>query len=190
MGNELDANVVVNGQKAVAVLAQTGDVVKDGGAIDATSVIQTESGLQKVVKTYQVGGGGGGGTSDYADLSNKPKINNVTLSGNKNSSDLHLQAATVVQTLTTASTQLASNTIYNGATLASVTLTLPSTVPADFIAQVEFSSGATPTVFSGTGIYFNGDACENGTFTPAANKRYCALIMSDGSNVLGFVYEK
>lgn len=36
------------------------------------------------------GGGGGGGTDNYNDLSNKPKINNVTLSGNKSASDLGL----------------------------------------------------------------------------------------------------
>lgn len=59
--SELDANVIVNGQKAVATVAQTGTVIEDGGAIDATSVIQTASGPQKVVKTYTVGGGGGGG---------------------------------------------------------------------------------------------------------------------------------
>lgn len=35
-------------------------------------------------------GGGGGGTSDYEDLENKPSINNVTLSGNKTTSDLNL----------------------------------------------------------------------------------------------------
>lgn len=34
------------------------------------------------------GGGGGGGTSNYNDLSNKPSINGVTLSGNKTSEDL------------------------------------------------------------------------------------------------------
>lgn len=34
------------------------------------------------------GGGGGGGTSDYSQLSNKPSINGVTLSGNKTSADL------------------------------------------------------------------------------------------------------
>lgn len=37
-----------------------------------------------------IAGGGGGGSTDYADLSNKPKINNVELSGNKSSSDLGL----------------------------------------------------------------------------------------------------
>lgn len=40
-----------------------------------------------------LGGGGGGGTSDYPDLTNKPKINNVELNGNKTSSDLGLQPA-------------------------------------------------------------------------------------------------
>lgn len=34
--------------------------------------------------------GGGGGTTDYNDLQNKPQINEVTLSGNKDASDLLL----------------------------------------------------------------------------------------------------
>ena len=38
------------------------------------------------------GGGGGGDTTDYADLTNKPQINSVTLAGNKSSSDLGLAA--------------------------------------------------------------------------------------------------
>lgn len=42
------------------------------------------------------GGGGGGGTSDYTDLTNKPQINGVTLSGNKTSGDLNLQSATII----------------------------------------------------------------------------------------------
>lgn len=37
--------------------------------------------------------GGGTGTSDYTDLTNKPSINNVTLSGNKSLSDLGIQPA-------------------------------------------------------------------------------------------------
>ena len=39
-------------------------------------------------------GGGGGGTGDYNDLTNKPKINNVILSGNKTSSQLGLATKT------------------------------------------------------------------------------------------------
>lgn len=38
-------------------------------------------------------GEGGGGTSDYADLTNKPQINNVTLSGNKSLSDIGAASA-------------------------------------------------------------------------------------------------
>ena len=135
--------------------------------------------------------GGGGGTSDYSDLTNKPKINSTTLSGNKTGAGLGLQDAANIVTLTTASTELATNTIYNGGELASVTLTLPATVPADFIAQVEFTSGTTPTTFTApAGLYFNGDQCESGVFTPIASHRYCIMVISDGSNVLGFVYEK
>ena len=37
--------------------------------------------------------GGSGGTSDYSQLTNKPSINNVTLSGNKSLSDLGIQPA-------------------------------------------------------------------------------------------------
>ena len=44
------------------------------------------------IDTIEIGGGGSG-TTDYNDLDNKPKINNVTLSGNKTSSDLGLQDA-------------------------------------------------------------------------------------------------
>ena len=39
-------------------------------------------------------GGGGGGTTDYDDLSNKPQIGGVTLSGNKSASDLGLATTT------------------------------------------------------------------------------------------------
>ena len=40
------------------------------------------------------GGGGGGGTSNYNDLTNKPSINSVTLSGNKSLSDLGINIPT------------------------------------------------------------------------------------------------
>lgn len=42
-------------------------------------------------------GGGGGGTSDYTQLTNKPSINGVTLSGNKTSADLHLNSVRTVE---------------------------------------------------------------------------------------------
>lgn len=192
--SEIDTNIIRNGQLAVATVAQSGDLITGPSEIDTTALVQTDDGPQLCVKTYSVGGGGGGGGDDVdypTQVTNKPKINSVTLSGNKSSADLNLQGATSIVTLTTASTQLATNTIYNGGELASVTLTLPATVPADFIAQVEFTSGTTATIFTAPAtLYFNGDACDGGVFTPVASKRYCILIITDGVNPLGFVYEK
>ena len=45
------------------------------------------------ILTINSTGGGSGGTTDYSALTNKPSINNVTLSGNKTISDLGLQPA-------------------------------------------------------------------------------------------------
>ncbi len=47
------------------------------------------------------GGGGGGGTSDYNDLTNKPSIANVTLSGNKTLADLGIAASADLATVAT-----------------------------------------------------------------------------------------
>lgn len=48
----------------------------------------------EVIKLYAPdgGGGGGGGSSDYNDLSNKPQIEGVTLSGDKTYSELNLKS--------------------------------------------------------------------------------------------------
>ena len=59
------------------------------------------------------GGSGGGGSTDYADLSNKPSINSVSLSGNKTSADLSLVSApTVLADQSTSDMALKGNTIY------------------------------------------------------------------------------
>ena len=191
MPNDGTVQVLTNdGQLAVATVSQSGTIISGRGDESVVALVETDSGNQLAVKTYSVGSGGGG-TSDYADLNNKPKINNVTLSGNKTSADLHLQDATSIVTLTTASTELATNTIYNGGELASVTITLPATFPADFLAQLEFSSGSVATEFTAPAtLYFTGDACDAGVFTPVASKRYCIMVMSDGVNPRGLVIEK
>lgn len=46
--------------------------------------------LIELKETIEAGGGGGGGTTNYNSLSNKPKINSNTLSGDKSGSDLGL----------------------------------------------------------------------------------------------------
>ena len=117
--SELDANVIVNGQKAIATVVQTGTVIKDGGAIDATSVIQTESGPQKVVKIMEVGGGGGGH---------------------------YVKKPTVVEDLESTSITLnhaKENTIYKYGTLNSLTVSANDTSDEEIL--IYFTAGATIT---------------------------------------------
>ena len=48
---------------------------------------QPISHLEWIIATYG-GGSGSGGTTNYNDLTNKPSINGITLTGNKTSIDL------------------------------------------------------------------------------------------------------
>ena len=47
--------------------------------------------LEWIIATYG-GGSGSGGTTNYNDLTNKPSINGITLTGNKTSADLGINA--------------------------------------------------------------------------------------------------
>ena len=47
--------------------------------------------LDQQVKEIEESGGGGGGTTDYDKLTNKPKINDVELVGNKTDKDLNIK---------------------------------------------------------------------------------------------------
>lgn len=61
------------------------------------------------------GSGGSGGTSDYTQLTNKPSINGTTLSGNKTSADLGLQAALTFDSVPTdgSTNPVESNGVYD-----------------------------------------------------------------------------
>ena len=59
--SELDANVLQNGQRSIAIVLLSGNVVENTGELDATCVINTEQGRQKVVKAYLVGIAGNAG---------------------------------------------------------------------------------------------------------------------------------
>lgn len=61
------------------------------GLVDTYTITYTDG----TTSTFEVTNGQDGGDGDYTDLENKPSINNVTLSGNKTSSDLGVQDALV-----------------------------------------------------------------------------------------------
>ena len=63
---KIDTNVLKDGQLAVATAPQSGTIISEASAVDATALVQTDNGPQLCVKTVEVGegGGGGGGTVD------------------------------------------------------------------------------------------------------------------------------
>lgn len=67
----------------------------------------------------QHSGGGGGGTSNYNDLSNKPSINGVELTGNKTSDQLNIGGLSFVDRISDVSTGIALADISNGILLVS-----------------------------------------------------------------------
>ena len=70
------------------------DIGADYSNIDNTPTFKTINN-QSIIGSGNINIEGGSGTSDYAQSSNKPKINNVELNGNKTSSDLSLQGTLV-----------------------------------------------------------------------------------------------
>ena len=93
-------------------------------------------------------GGGEGGTSNYNELSNKPSINDVTLSGNKTTADLGI----VIPSIATSISDTSTNTEVAGAKavydiipkIKSVTLTPKSsgiTIFANHSGAIELPEG-------------------------------------------------
>ena len=105
-----EAAVIYGGSVVNSVNGQTGDVILTTSDLENTSDYQTGAQVQIAIAGKQdkltagtnitisddyviSATGGGGGTSDYEDLDNLPKVNNVTLTGNKSLSDLGIQPA-------------------------------------------------------------------------------------------------
>lgn len=69
-------------------LPKASTTVLGGVKVDGTTITANAEGV-----ITAVGGGGTGGTTDYTDLTNKPQINSVELTGNKTLAALGIQAA-------------------------------------------------------------------------------------------------
>ena len=116
--------------------------------------------------------GGGGGTTNYNALSNKPSINGETLSGNKSSSDLGLQAQLTFDDTPTASSD---NPVKSGGiktAIDAVNNKLFSSIAG--VAQNDKGSMELYSVDLNTVItsgFYNAMTCQNAPFT------YCALIV-------------
>ena len=71
--------------KVVTVGRDEGTVSVEGTPLNADAFNDLEN---RILAACNGGGGGGGFSGDYDDLYNRPKINGVTLTGNKTTSDL------------------------------------------------------------------------------------------------------
>ena len=119
------------------------------------------------------GGSGGGGTSNYNDLSNKPSINGVSLTGNKTSADLSLVSApTVLTDQTSTSMALSGNTIYKW-TSALTSLSFASVEISDLETVLYFTTGGTISFTDSSSLKWGGDGSAPSL---EANTIYCISI--------------
>ena len=122
--------------------------------------------------------GGGSGTGDVSSVNGKTGV--VVLTGADLTTTVEISNATLTQAL-------ASDTIYNCGEMTSIEVTMPATADVKFIAQLNFTSGTTPTSFtSPVDMKWLGDDVST-TFVPVASKRYAILFFYDGVNYRGIV---
>ena len=96
------------------------------------------------------GGGGETGTSNYNDLTNKPSINNVPLSGNLNTTDLHLTTQTLEDEGIPADSKIVGDKIN---VIVSTLDNLERTVSSLSENVNELSNSVSNTVVTGSDIY-------------------------------------
>lgn len=91
-----------------------------------------------------------------------------------------------VYTPTVSTVDLQDNSIFNFTddALATLSISAPEIINADFACQVNFSSGTTATAFDAPDtIKWEGDDIVSDALVPPANKRYVLFFYSDGKNL-------
>ncbi len=89
---------------------------------------------------------------------------------------------------TTPTVTLSNYTVYDAGTLTSLTITNPSPIPTDFITQINFISGSTPTIINVTNFEWFGDnVSETAGFVPRVNCEYSIIIYYTGTKFRGII---
>ena len=131
----------------------------------------------------EFGNKSGNEISNYNDLSNKPQINGVTLSGNKTGIDLGLIPSTV--TIAEASvtiSEIKANTNYKLTSNALTDITFSGCETSDEVTTIEFTTGENDVTFTdNSGI----DWADGETPSFYAYQKYTIVIF----NKTGFVLE-
>ena len=126
--------------------------------MDAATVAEN-FGVRVVTKPS---GGGGGGTSDYSDLTNKPQIEGVTLSGNKSLADLGIEPDVFYATYgTTTSAEIEA--AYQAGKIVLVTIDVDG---EDVVIQLVNRASSSSHVFTGVnGGDVHTTTCENSVWS-------------------------
>ena len=94
----------------------------------------------------------------------------------------------ILSTDTEATLELANNSETRYSEITSLAITLPESVPDNFISSVIFTSGITPpTISIPADVYCQGKNCTGGSFIPTTNKRYTIIFDYDGQFKNGIV---
>lgn len=100
-----------------------------------------------------------------------------------------------IDTDTTTTITLADNTEYRRGEVASLSLSVPATLPASYHASLAFTSGTTaPTITDATSAYWSGDGVTwddtNSVyaFVPVADRRYTVTLTYDGTALYADVH--
>lgn len=158
------------GELAVRTVSTSGD-----NYVDKNDVYTRDDEGKLCVRTVGNGGSGGGVSSVNG------QTGAVVLTGADLTTLVEVDTATLTQ-------ELANDTIYDCGEMTSITLTLPATMDAKFISQLNFTSGATPTSITAPNtVKWLGNDITGGVFVPVASKRYCVLFFYDGTAVRGLV---
>lgn len=99
-----------------------------------------------------------------------------------------LRLACVPQVVTVSDTAYtltpADNTVYNAGGLTSLTITPAASYGPEMTAQLNFTSGQTPTaVTAPNGLIWLGDDIVAGMFVPGQQVRYCVMFQYDGNSL-------
>ena len=178
----------------IAIGDQAKTVDANGKGIDA---VQLGKGRNNTPKTMQVydkriveADGSLTDVGNLSDLNTADKTSIVSAVNEVNSkTDSKSDKVTISASAQTASElEMAHNTEIRYGEMTSLTITLPETLPDDYISSVVFTSGVTAVnmVYPET-IKMSGEGCIDGVFVPAANKRYTVILSYDGVYVSGIV---
>ena len=126
--------------KVVTVGRDEGTITEVGDAFNADNMNDLENRIQAAIGG---GGGGGGFSGDYDDLYNRPKINNVTLTGNKTTADLHISYNDLENKPTIPTVANILNTIYP---VGSIYISVSSANPGNTFGGTWVAFGAGKTL--------------------------------------------